>query len=75
MRIKVGGVYKIRDGGTIVCTSTVASFNPDSGVPCNNMRCVSETGEVLFYAEGGSILPIGGGKELAKYNVVGVVRE
>lgn len=65
MRIEVGKRYKLRDGGTIkvesVCQTDTESV----------LRCTTETGETVFYSQGGSILPLGGGRELAQFNVVG----
>lgn len=66
-KLEVGKWYKLRDGGTIkvesVCQTDTESV----------MRCTTEANEVVFYSQGGSILPIGGGRELARFNVVGEV--
>lgn len=69
-KLKVGGRYKIRDGGTIAVQSSVGLSDNHSPI----MRCTTETGEVVMYDEVGRILPLDGGKELSRYNVVGEVR-
>ncbi len=69
MQIKTGGVYKLRDGGTLTVRARCATDTTDC------VRCTTETGEVVFYDEHGRILPLDGGRELARYNVEAVVRE
>lgn len=68
IKLQVGKRYKIRDGGTITVHS-----GQRVGLEAR-MYCTTETGEVVFYDEHGHILPVDGGKELARYNVVGEVR-
>jgi hypothetical protein len=68
LRLEPGKKYKLRDGGTI---RVEGKHQTDTE---SVMRCVTETGEVVFYNERGWILPLDGGKELARYNVEGEAR-
>lgn len=65
MRIEIGKRYRLRDGGTIHATA-LCQTDTESVV-----RCVTETGETVFYDQRGRILPPDGGKELARFNVEG----
>lgn len=67
MRIEVGSRYKLRDGGTLTVEARLANTETGGDV----MRCRTETGEVVMYDVRGHILPSDGGRELARYSVVG----
>jgi hypothetical protein len=69
MLIKINGRYRLKDGGSIVVHSRCLTDTTDA------MRCTTETGETVFYDEHGRILPLDGGKELARYNVEGIISE
>jgi len=54
MRLKIGGVYALRDKGKITVHSKHQTDTFDV------MRCTSETGETLMYSESGKLMPADG---------------